>query len=798
MAIFETPCPHCNHPITWEDAKEKTTCPHCGETVLFTDAISLAMDAEHTARAEDADIADFIEKVVSDAETKETDSFAEEISPEHLDEVFVEVASEADDAFADEAVFATEEVFMEISEETAANESEPFTLPEESLTPDEIVQALLEDVKAEEAEVSIEEILYVEEVAVDEAAPLSVEAGVLIEEDVVLTEQEMDESAPLAAEAQAVDAEADLPKDAEIPPADVTVEPAAEDALATEVFTQEATKEQLDTDITAAGNAQAAAKDIPTDAAAIPFDAPAEADEADDKAENEYIPASIKEETEEEATVNEEVAARSSISADMVAEKEAAADTAEDARAVATEETVAAAADASPRATGAAAKRDPRRVRVQSRARQEKQEKREKQKVRKFKGKHFVMLAAGIVVLLLLVYTMVLTPMFAYNKGASALEAGDRMAAISAFSDAKWYRDGSEQLESLLAPHIDRALSYEGHFKAEGKALSIQNMTGEVFVANIESAEAPVTLLTGINNYTIASGYLVGVRESGGIAFAQLSDLGAPAPEVKGWDDVKKVLVFENTLIGELSDGSYLPKTIDTSRLSDKNVAGVYDTLGYFCVQENGKVSVPENAIVTESEKTAGIFRTIRNWKNMVMVKGSINTRIVGLQKNGRVKLVKGLQTDKVASNNVSGWRNIVDVAVGQYHTVGLQADGTVVATGNNEHGQCDVSGWTDIVAIEAGNLFTVGIRADGTVLITSKGGTYSPKELVNISVPLLDDFMPEDISPLPEISAMPSLSPEGSTPPEEGDTSPAPGEGDASGASSAPPESTASTPPAE
>lgn len=30
-------------------------------------------------------------------------------------------------------------------------------------------------------------------------------------------------------------------------------------------------------------------------------------------------------------------------------------------------------------------------------------------------------------------------------------------------------------------------------------------------------------------------------------------------------------------------------------------------------------------------------------------------------------------------------------------HTVGLKSDGTVVATGWNEYGQCDVSGWTDI-----------------------------------------------------------------------------------------------------
>lgn len=35
--------------------------------------------------------------------------------------------------------------------------------------------------------------------------------------------------------------------------------------------------------------------------------------------------------------------------------------------------------------------------------------------------------------------------------------------------------------------------------------------------------------------------------------------------------------------------------------------------------------------------------------------------------------------------------------AGGHYFTVGVKADGTVVATGTNDVGQCDVSGWTDI-----------------------------------------------------------------------------------------------------
>ncbi|MBG9944638.1 hypothetical protein ABD77_22215 [Brevibacillus formosus] len=35
--------------------------------------------------------------------------------------------------------------------------------------------------------------------------------------------------------------------------------------------------------------------------------------------------------------------------------------------------------------------------------------------------------------------------------------------------------------------------------------------------------------------------------------------------------------------------------------------------------------------------------------------------------------------------------------AAGSAHTVGLKLDGTVVAVGDNEYGQCNVSGWRGI-----------------------------------------------------------------------------------------------------
>ena len=68
---------------------------------------------------------------------------------------------------------------------------------------------------------------------------------------------------------------------------------------------------------------------------------------------------------------------------------------------------------------------------------------------------------------------------------------------------------------------------------------------------------------------------------------------------------------------------------------------------------------------------------------------------------------------------NVLKWTDLVAVSAGNSHTVGLKSDGTVVAVGNNEVGQCNVDDWKDVVAISAGAKHTVGLKADGTVIAT-------------------------------------------------------------------------------
>lgn len=58
-------------------------------------------------------------------------------------------------------------------------------------------------------------------------------------------------------------------------------------------------------------------------------------------------------------------------------------------------------------------------------------------------------------------------------------------------------------------------------------------------------------------------------------------------------------------------------------------------------------------------------------------------------------------------------------IAAGNYHTVALKADGTVIAAGENKHRECNVSAWTDIISVAAGRSYTVGLHPDGTVITT-------------------------------------------------------------------------------
>ena len=90
----------------------------------------------------------------------------------------------------------------------------------------------------------------------------------------------------------------------------------------------------------------------------------------------------------------------------------------------------------------------------------------------------------------------------------------------------------------------------------------------------------------------------------------------------------------------------------------------------------------------------------------------------VGLKADGTVVAVGW---NEYGQCDVSGWKDMVAVGAGFGHTVGLKTDGTVVAIGENTYGQCDVDRWREITDISAGEYHTVGLKADGTVVAIGK-----------------------------------------------------------------------------
>ena len=153
-----------------------------------------------------------------------------------------------------------------------------------------------------------------------------------------------------------------------------------------------------------------------------------------------------------------------------------------------------------------------------------------------------------------------------------------------------------------------------------------------------------------------------------------------------------------------------------------------------------------ENAIQRKAEEERQI-KLSTNAANLKPVRDKIQ-KLQGKILSAAVCHAVGLRSDGTviaAGNNSHGqcnvqdWFDIVAVFATWHQTFGLKADGTVVATGDNEYGQCDVEWWEDIIAIAGDWRHTVGLKKDGTVRATGDNehgqcNVYSWKNIVAIA----------------------------------------------------------------
>ena len=99
----------------------------------------------------------------------------------------------------------------------------------------------------------------------------------------------------------------------------------------------------------------------------------------------------------------------------------------------------------------------------------------------------------------------------------------------------------------------------------------------------------------------------------------------------------------------------------------------------------------------------------------------------IGLKSDGTVVAVGG---NDAGQCNVADWEYITAVAGNQFHTVGLRADGVALASGKAHLGQCNVGDWTELVAVAAGSSYTVGLKRNGTLVTT--GSNYYEQRRVD------------------------------------------------------------------
>jgi hypothetical protein len=124
---------------------------------------------------------------------------------------------------------------------------------------------------------------------------------------------------------------------------------------------------------------------------------------------------------------------------------------------------------------------------------------------------------------------------------------------------------------------------------------------------------------------------------------------------------------------------------------------------------------------VSSSQSPPELDASINNSEDSnVMGIAAGRTHTIGLRSDGTVVVIGWNEFGQI---NVSGWSDLTAVFATEYRTVGLRSDGTVVAVGSDLlYGQNNVSHWSDITAVAVGTTHTVGLRSDGTVVTAGEG----------------------------------------------------------------------------
>ena len=236
-----------------------------------------------------------------------------------------------------------------------------------------------------------------------------------------------------------------------------------------------------------------------------------------------------------------------------------------------------------------------------------------------------------------------------------------------------------------------------------------------------EAIEAFETL----DGYKDSAEQISAAKDAKAEAERQVREAQIEAENAAAYEKAEKLLNsgdYDSAITAFQALGNYRDSEQRTQEAKETKTEAIYQAAS--AMEEQGKLYEAATTFYQVKDYMDSWDRCFALWGEITIRETISSDRIhsVGLRNDGTV-LAAG--NNDSGQCNVYSWRNVVAISAGGYHTVALKADGSVMATGGeittgpikNSYGQCDISSWSDIVAISAGGYHTVGLKADGSVI---------------------------------------------------------------------------------
>ena len=179
--------------------------------------------------------------------------------------------------------------------------------------------------------------------------------------------------------------------------------------------------------------------------------------------------------------------------------------------------------------------------------------------------------------------------------------------------------------------------------------------------------------------------------------------------DVSGWTDIIAVAAGSRHSVGVKRDGTVVAAGSNSSGQCD---VGTWRNVKYVAANSTSTFGLTSDGKVL----VCGSFynQNLMNWSDIISISVSAN-HVVGIHSDGTVSVAGS--NDKGQQDGLETKRDVVQVAAGYGFTAGLKNNGKVWVNGCDEHNEHAAMQWTDIVVVGTGTNHILGIKKDGTLV---------------------------------------------------------------------------------